>query len=144
MLRRVASGARQRCWFIREYGQYLRRREVALQDEARDVLDELDLERRLGNFGSMLLASSFISGLMVWRELDIMFLGGPALSPTDILAAVGRLVLLPGIVRFDYTDERGPRSQQRRHSRNASPISRLRRIPGPAVTPVFKGLKGVL
>ena len=47
---------------------------------------------------------------MVWRELDIMFLGGPELSPAGVLAAMGRLVLLPGIVRFDYADERGPRS----------------------------------
>jgi hypothetical protein len=45
---------------------------------------------------------------MVWRELDIMFLGDPELSPAGVLAAMGRLVLLPGIVRFDYADERGP------------------------------------
>ena len=44
----------------------------------------------------MLVTGSFISGLMVWRELDIMFLGGPELSPTDVLAAMGRLVVLPG------------------------------------------------
>ena len=74
------------------------------------MLEELDLERRLDDVGPMLLTGSFVSGLMVWRELDIMFLGGPALSPTDVLAAMGRLVLHPGVVRFDYTDERGPRS----------------------------------
>ena len=90
--------------------EYLFRRQVGLQEEAREVLDELDLERRLDDFGSMLVTGSFISGLMVWRELDIMFLGGPELSPTDVLAAMGRLVLLPGIVRFDYADERGLRS----------------------------------
>jgi hypothetical protein len=89
---------------------YLVRRQAALQSEARDVLDELDLERRLADVGSMLVTGSFISGLMVWRELDIMFLGGPELSPTDVLAAMGRLVVLPGIVRFDYADERGLRS----------------------------------
>jgi hypothetical protein len=74
------------------------------------VLEELDLERRLGDIGPLLLTGSFISGLMVWRELDIMLLGGPALSPTDVLAAMSRLVLLPGVVGFDYADERGPRS----------------------------------
>ena len=90
--------------------EYLLRRQVALQKEARDVLDELDLERRLDDFGSMLVTGSFVSGLMVWRDLDIMFLSGPELSPTDVLAAMGRLVLLPGIARFDYADERGARS----------------------------------
>ena len=90
--------------------EYLLRRQMDLQEEARDVLNELDLERRLGDIGSMLMTGSFISGLMVWRELDIMFLGGPELSPTDVLAAMGQLVLLPGIVRFDYADERGLRS----------------------------------
>jgi hypothetical protein len=89
---------------------YLLRRQIALQEDARDVLAELDLERRLGDFGSMLVTGSFISGLMVWRELDVMFLGGPELSPTDVLAAMGRLVLVPGIVRFNYADERGARS----------------------------------
>jgi hypothetical protein len=90
--------------------EYLFRRQMALQEEARDVLDELDLERRLDDIGSVLVTGSFVSGLMVWRELDIMFLGGPKLSPTDVLTAMGRLVLLPGIVRFDYADERGLRS----------------------------------
>ena len=90
--------------------EYLFQRQVALEAEARDVLDELDLERRLDDFGSMLVTGSFVSGLMVWRELDIMFFGGPELSPTDVLGAMGRLVLLPGIVRFDYADERGLRS----------------------------------
>jgi hypothetical protein len=90
--------------------EYLLHRQVALQEEARDVLDELDLERRLDDFGPALVTGSFISGLMVWREIDIMFLGGPELSPAGVLAAMGRLVLLPGILRFDYADERGPRS----------------------------------
>jgi hypothetical protein len=90
--------------------EYLLHRQVALQEEAREVLDELDLERRLHDFGSGLVTGSFVSGLMVWRELDIMFLGGPELSPGGVVAAMGRLVLLPGIVRFDYADERGPRS----------------------------------
>jgi hypothetical protein len=88
----------------------LLRRQLTLQDEGREVLDELDLERRLGDFGPPLLTGSYISGLMVWRELDIMFLGGPELSPSDVLAAMGRLAAVPGIVRFDYVDERGPRS----------------------------------
>jgi hypothetical protein len=107
--------------------EYLLRREIALQEEARDVLDELDLERRL-DIGSMLVTGSFISDLMVWRELDIMFLGGPELSPTDVLAAMGRLVVLPGMVRFDYADERGVRSPtgERRDERYHVPTTYAR------------------
>jgi hypothetical protein len=74
----------------------LLRRQAALQDEGREVLAELDLERRLEGFGPLHLAGSFVSGLMVWPELDIGFLGGPELSPADVIAAMGRLVLLPG------------------------------------------------
>jgi hypothetical protein len=104
------------------------RRQMALQAEARDVLNELDLERQLDDIGSMLVTGSFISGLMVWRELDIMFIGGPELSPTDVMAAMGRLVLLPGIVRFDYADERGPRSPtgERRDERYHVPTAYAR------------------
>jgi hypothetical protein len=82
----------------------------ALQDEAAALMAELDLSRRLATFGPAYVTGSFVSGLMVWRELDVMFLGGPELSPTDVLTALARLVVLPGIVGFEYVDERGNRS----------------------------------
>jgi len=90
--------------------EILLRQQRALQDEAAAVMAELDLSRRLASFGPAYLTGSFVSGLMVWRELDIMFLGGPKLSPTDVLAGLTRLVVLPGIVGFEYVDERGNRS----------------------------------
>jgi hypothetical protein len=90
--------------------EILLRQQRALQDEAAAVMAELDLSRRLACFGPAYLTGSFVSGLMVWRELDIMFLGGPELSPTDVLAGLTRLVVLPGIVGFEYVDERGNRS----------------------------------
>jgi len=90
--------------------EILLRQQRALQDEAAAVMAELDLSRRLASFGPAYLTGSFVSGLMVWRELDIMFLGGPELSPTDVLAGLTRLVVLPGIVGFEYVDERGNRS----------------------------------
>lgn len=90
--------------------EILLRQQRALQDEAAAVMTELDLSQRLAAFGPAYVTGSFVSGLMVWRELDIMFLGGPELSPTDVLAELARLVVLPGVVGFDYADERGNRS----------------------------------
>ena len=90
-----------------------------LQEEAALVIAELDLGRRLAIFGPALVTGSYVSGLMVWRELDVMFLGGPELSPPELLAGLARLVVLPGIVGFEYADERGSRSPtgQRREER---------------------------
>jgi hypothetical protein len=85
-------------------------RQRALQQEAAEVLGELNLTERLAGFGPPLMVGSFVSGLMVWRELDIMFLGGASLSPTDLLAGLARLVEVPGVVGFNYADERGSRS----------------------------------
>ncbi len=90
--------------------EILLRQQRALQDEAAAVMAELDLSRRLATFGPAYVTGSFVSGLMVWRELDIMFLGGPELSPSAVLAGLARLVVLPGIVGFEYADERGNRS----------------------------------
>ena len=78
----------------------------APSDQAAAVMAEIDLSRRLAAFGPAYVTGSFVSGLMVWRELDIMFLGGPELSPTDVLAGLARLVVLPGVVGFEYVDER--------------------------------------
>jgi hypothetical protein len=90
--------------------QDLLERGAALQAEAHDVLTELDLERTLSDFGPPLFAGSFVSGLMTWRDLDIMFLGGPTLSPSQLLEGLGKLVLVPGVVGLNYVDERGDRS----------------------------------
>ena len=85
-------------------------RQDLLQDEARAVLGELDLPGRLPDCQPVTVTGSFVSGLMAWRDLDVMLLGGSQLSPADVLAALGRLVVLPGVVGFAYSDERGSRS----------------------------------
>jgi hypothetical protein len=90
--------------------QDLLQQATALQVEAREVLAELDLERTMADFGPPLFAGSFVSGLMAWRDLDIMFFEGGALSPSRVLSGLARLVLVPGIIGFDYVDERGNRS----------------------------------
>jgi hypothetical protein len=82
----------------------------ALRAQAYEVLAELDLERTMADLGPPLLAGSVVSGLMTWREIDVMFMGGPGLSPSRVLEALARLVLVPGVTGFDYLDERGARS----------------------------------
>ena len=55
--------------------------QTALQEEARQVLAELDLAALVADIGPLLLAGSFVSGLMCWRELDVMVLAGGDFSP---------------------------------------------------------------
>jgi len=84
-------------------------RQAALQAEAAEVLAELD---RCGLFDGLappLLAGSYVSGLMCWRDLDVMVLVGPEFTPGDVLRLLERAVELPGVVGFEYRDERGPR-----------------------------------
>src|SRR3954452_8502610 len=65
----------------------LDKRQAALPDEAGAVLAELDLPA-LG-FGPALPTGSVVSGLMVWRDLDVMVLG-EGLSPGDVLRLAAR------------------------------------------------------
>ena len=81
-----------------------------LQAEARSVL------ARLEPLGPLLPTGSYVSGLMVWRDLDVMLLGGPDYSPADVVALLGKAVAIPGVTAFSYTDERGnPERDQRYH-----------------------------
>ncbi|MEV6298785.1 hypothetical protein AB0M02_05190 [Actinoplanes sp. NPDC051861] len=81
-----------------------------LQAEARTVLALLE------PLGPLLPIGSFVSGLMVWRDLDVMLLGGPDFSPADVVKLLGQAVEIPGVTGFSYTDERGgPERDQRYH-----------------------------
>jgi hypothetical protein len=84
-------------------------RQSVLQDEAREMLAGLDLDALVAGIGPVLLAGSFVSGLMCWPEVDVMVLAGPDFSPQDVLALLQRIVARPGITALDYSDERGPR-----------------------------------
>jgi hypothetical protein len=79
-------------------------RQDDLQESARTVLASLSALGRLTPTGS------FVSGLMVWKDLDVMLLGGPSFAPQDVLELLGRAVSVPGVTGFHYLDERGPRS----------------------------------
>jgi len=75
-----------------------------LQAEARSVLALLE------PLGPVTPTGSFVSGLMVWRDLDVMLTGGPDYRPEDVVALLGRAVAIPGLTGFGYADERGDRS----------------------------------
>ena len=82
----------------------------ALQEEAREVLAELDLAGLVADIGPLLLAGSFVSGLMCWREIDAMVLVGRDFSPQDAPAAAEDR-RADGATAFEYHDERGPRCE---------------------------------
>jgi hypothetical protein len=85
-------------------------RQAALQKEARQLLATLDLAALVADIGPLLLAGSFVSGLMCWRDLDVMVLAGGDFSPQDVLRLLQRIVAKLGVTAFEYHDERGPRS----------------------------------
>jgi hypothetical protein len=60
-------------------------RQAALQDEAREVIAGLDLAALAGDAGPLLVTGSFVSGLMCWRELDVMVLAGRDFAPKEEL-----------------------------------------------------------
>jgi len=84
-------------------------RQAALQEEARQVLAELDLAALVADIGPLLLAGSFVSGLMCWRELDVMVLAGGDFSPQDVLRLLQRIIERTGATALEYRDERGSR-----------------------------------
>jgi hypothetical protein len=85
-------------------------RQAELQAEGRRLLDELALERMLADVGPVRYTGSFVSGLMSWPDLDVMVLSHPEFTPSDVLALEARIITNPGVIGFDYRDERGARS----------------------------------
>jgi hypothetical protein len=85
-------------------------RQAALRAEAGEVLGALDLAAIVSGTGSMVFTGSYVSHLMCWPELDVMVHVGAGFTPHDVLRLLHRVVARPGVVGFDYRDERGPRS----------------------------------
>ena len=85
-------------------------RQSALQAEAAELLGELDRSEIFSAIGPVEVTGSYISNLMCWRDLDVMLLVGPDYSPHDVLSLIARVMELPGVVGFDYRDERADRS----------------------------------
>ena len=85
-------------------------RQSALQLEAAALLDELGQAGTFTDIGPLEVMGSYISNLMCWRELDVGLLVGPDYGPRDVLHLITRVMELPGVVGFDYRDERADRS----------------------------------
>jgi hypothetical protein len=85
-------------------------RQSALQMEAAALLDELDQAGVFTGIGPPKVTGSYISNLMCWRDLDVGLLVGPDYGPRDVLHLISRVMELPGVVGFDYRDERADRS----------------------------------
>ncbi|CAM3470283.1 hypothetical protein KIPE111705_10080 [Kibdelosporangium persicum] len=94
---------------LREWVHGLVQRQAKLHAEGAELLRELDLIGLLSETGPVLLAGSFVSGLMTWRELDVMVLVSARFMPVDVMRLIQRVIELPGVVRFEYQDERGLR-----------------------------------
>jgi len=85
-------------------------RQRALQAEAAALLDELERSTIFADIGPLEVTGSYVSNLMCWRDLDVGLLVGPDYDPKSVLQLISRVVELPGVVGFDYRDERGDRS----------------------------------
>ena len=85
-------------------------RQSALQAEATALLDELDQSGVFAGLVPLEVTGSYISNLMCWRDLDVGLLVGPDCDPRDVLRLISRVIEIPGVVGFDYRDERGDRS----------------------------------
>jgi hypothetical protein len=85
-------------------------RRSALRSEARGLLDELDRCGIFTGLGPLMATGSYVSDLMCWRDLDVGLVVGADYSPNEVLQLLSRVVELPGVVGFDYRDERFARS----------------------------------
>jgi hypothetical protein len=88
-------------------------RQAELQAAGARMLDTI--RPLLSDVGRPLVTGSFVSGLMVWPDLDVMVLAAPDFRPEDVLALLGRALALPGLTAFDYADERGNGPDARYH-----------------------------
>ena len=100
-------------------------RQSALQAEAAELLDGLNLAGLVADIGPLLLAGSFVSGLMSWREIDVMLLAGPDFSAADVLRLLARIVARAPVTALEYHDERGAQcvTGQRRDERYHVPMT---------------------
>src|SRR5258707_14142509 len=81
-------------------------RQSALQDAAREVLAGLDLAALVADVGPVLVTGSVVSGLMCWRELDVMVLAGRDFPSQNVMGLLARIVQRAGITRLADRDER--------------------------------------
>jgi hypothetical protein len=83
-------------------------RAKALQAEAQHVLALLELETAFPSFGPAQLIGSALSGLMAWRDLDVMFTA-PSATATQVLEGLAVIARSPALLAVDFRDERADR-----------------------------------
>lgn len=88
------------------YVAELLHRQDALQAEARQVVDRLALMALLGEAGRPEQLGSSVSGLMVWRDLDISVLCR-GLTPERTFETMRPLLTNPLVLRAEYRNETG-------------------------------------
>jgi hypothetical protein len=89
-------------------GELLQRQEE-LQAEAEQVIADLDLFDTLGRAGNVRLIGSSVTGLMVWRDLDLQVLS-PGLAATGAWALVQPLAAHPRVYEARYINQSGTSS----------------------------------
>ena len=85
-------------------GDELVAREAELHAEAGAFLNEHDLEARLARAGRVLLVGSFVTGLMVWRDLDVC-VAADGLDRAGAWTLVEPFVLAADRVRYEHLEE---------------------------------------
>src|SRR5262245_61037868 len=84
-------------------------RQSALQDEAQEVLADLDLPELLAGSGPLLITGSYVSALLSWRDRDVMVLVGGQFWRQDVMGVLARIVRRAAVTGLQYRDERGHR-----------------------------------
>lgn len=91
------------------YAASLFARAEALQSEAGEVMRTLDLMSMLGVLGQPEQIGSSVSGLMVWRDIDVT-VRCRDVTLERVWAALRPLLIDPRITRLTYSSETGTRS----------------------------------
>jgi hypothetical protein len=81
-------------------------RQEKLQSEAQHIIAELDISIILGQAGTVYQVGSFVSGLMVWRDLDFNVLS-PGLSSNRVFAILSPLLHHPHMKMVRYLNQQG-------------------------------------
>lgn len=87
----------------------LLRRQEELQAEGEQVIADLDLLSVLGRAGEVRRIGSSVTGLMVWRDLDLQVLS-PGLSAAGAWEIVSSLAVHPQVVEMRYLNQSGSAS----------------------------------
>ncbi|HTK06162.1 MAG TPA: hypothetical protein VL485_03255 [Ktedonobacteraceae bacterium] len=86
---------------ISAQSEQLLQRQQMLQDEARQVLEELDLVALLSKGGVLRKTGSSVLGLMVWRDIDLA-VSSPGLSITRAYEVMHPLLTHPRVTQVRY------------------------------------------